>query len=271
MSANLTLYIGASGLKTFAGAMSIVSDNVANAYTTGYKANHARFSDMVSGYMTTQGADAERQGCGSSLMGVATNFSQGPFLTTESWSDLAISGKGFFNLKQLSSDGSSTVGNTFYSRDGGFHVNKSGALVNNQGYAVLGSDGNMIKVEANPATPVYGSFSVTPEGIINGTPLAGGDPVTVGTLRISSFPNQDALVRQGNNLFLPSSESGAVIDGTANAGINGMIIESSLEGSNVDLASEMVDMIIYQSDYNANSKSVTTGTNMLDTVINMVR
>jgi flagellar hook protein FlgE len=271
MSANSTLYIGASGLKTYAGAMSIVSDNVANANTTGYKANHARFGDMVSGYLATQSTDTEREGCGSSLLGVATNFGQGPFMITESWSDLAISGKGFFNLKQLSADGSSTVGNTYYSRDGSFHVDKNGILANSQGYAVLGSDGNMIKVEANPATPVYSSFTVTADGKINGTPIAGGDPVTVGTLRISSFPNQDGLVRQGSNLFLPGSESGTVIDGTANAGINGSILESSIEGSNVDLASEMVDMIIYQADYNANSKSVTTGTNMLDTVINMVR
>jgi len=271
MSANSTLYIGASGLKTYAEAMSIVSDNVANANTTGYKANNARFGDMVSGYLSTQSSDTEREGCGSSLLGVATNFAQGSFLSKESWSDLAISGKGFFNVKQLSADGTSTVGNTCYTRDGSFHVSKYGALVNSQGYAVLGSDGNMIKVEADPTTPVYSSFSVTADGKINGTPIAGGDPVTVGTLRISSFPNQDGLVRQGTNLYLPGPESGTVIDGTANAGVNGSILDSYVEGSNVDLATEMVDMIIYQADYNANSKSVTTGNTMLETVINMVR
>jgi flagellar hook protein FlgE len=271
MSANSTLYIGASGLKTYAEAMSIVSDNVANANTTGYKANHARFGDMVSGYLSTQSTDAEREGCGSALLGVATNFAQGGFLSTESWSDLAISGKGFFNVKQLSDDGASTLGNTCYTRDGSFHVEDHGVLVNNQGFAVLGSDGNMIKVEADPANPVYSSFAITADGKINGTPLAGGDPVTVGTLRISSFPNQDGLIRQGTNLFLPGSESGTVIDGTANAGINGSILDGNIEGSNVDLATEMVDMIIYQADYNANSKSVTTGNTMLETVINMVR
>jgi flagellar hook protein FlgE len=271
MSANSTLYIGASGLRTFAGAMSIVSDNVANANTAGYKANHARFGDMVSGYLSTRSTDTEREGCGSALLGVATNFGQGPFLSTESWSDLAISGKGLFNVKELSADGTSTIGNTAYTRDGSFHVSKNGVLVNNQGYAVLGSDGNMIKVEANPATPVYSSFTVTEDGNINGVPIAGGDPVTVGTLRISSFPNQDGLVRQGANLFLPGSESGTAIDGTATANGMGSILDSNIEGSNVDLASEMVDMIVYQADYNANSKSITTGNTMLETVINMVR
>jgi flagellar hook protein FlgE len=269
MSANSTLYIGASGLKTYAEAMSIVSDNVANANTTGYKANHALFGDLVSGYLSTQSPDTEREGCGSSILGVATNFGQGSFLSTDSWSDLAISGKGFFNVKQLS--GGAPVGNPLYTRDGSFHVNKDGVLVNSQGYAVLGSDGNMIKVEADPATPVYSSFSVSTDGVITGTPIAGGDPVTVGTLRISSFPNQDGLIRQGANLFLPGAESGTAIDGTGNAGVNGSILDSNIEASNVDLASEMVNMIIYQADYNANSKSVTTGNTMLDTVINMVR
>jgi flagellar hook protein FlgE len=251
--------------------MSIVSDNVANANTTAFKANQPRFGDLVSGYISTQSIDTEREGCGSTLLGVSTNFSQGHFLTTESWSDLAISGKGFFNLKKLSADGASTTGNTYYTRDGNFHVNKNGVLINEQGYAVLGSDGNLIQVEADPAAPVYGSYAVTADGLINGTPIAGGAAVTIGTLRISSFPNENGMVRQGSNLFLPGQEAGTVIDGTANAGANGSILDSSLEGSNVDLASEMVNMIIFQSDYNANSKSVTTGTNMLDTVINMVR
>jgi flagellar hook protein FlgE len=270
MSANSTLYIGASGLKTYAEAMSIVSDNVANANTTGYKANRPRFGDLVSGYLSTQSTDTERQGSGSSLLGVETNFSQGSFLTTESWSDLAISGKGFFSVKQLGTDGASTTGNTYYTRDGSFHVSSLGYLVNGQGYAVLGSDGNMIKVD-DPTTPVYSSFGVSADGIINGIPIAGGAPVTVGTLRISSFPNQDSLIRQGGNLYQAGPESGTVIDGTANTGVNGMILDGNIEASNVDLATEMVDMIIYQADYNANSKSVTTGNAMLETVINMVR
>jgi flagellar hook protein FlgE len=270
MSISSSMYIGASGLKTYGDALSIVSDNVANANTTAFKANGALFGDLVSGYLSTGSTEVEREGSGSSLLGVSTNFSQGSFQSSDTWSDLAISGNGYFNVQKLSSDGTSVMGNIFYTRDGSFHANGKGILINTDGYAVLGSDGSMIQVD-DPATPVYSSFSISEDGVITGTPIAGGDPVTVGTLRVSSFPNQGALIRQGGNLYLSSSESGTVIDGTANAGVNGSISANNLEGSNVDLASEMVDMITYQAGYSANSKSITTGNTLLETVINLVR
>jgi flagellar hook protein FlgE len=275
MGVNATLYIGASGLQTFANAMSMVSDNIANANTAAFKGSHARFGDMVSSYLSTQSVDTDRAGCGSAILGVATNFAQGPLQGTDTWSDLSINGEGFFNVHMIDDTGNLvSTAQTYYTRDGSFHVDKTGFLVNNQGFAVLGMDGAPIKILDDVTNPTYTNFNTDASGQIFGTPVdpaVGVDPVLLGTVRLSKFPNQDGLVRQGANLFLTGPESGAVIDGTANAGGMGTIIDCNIEGSNVDLASEMVSMIIYQADFNANSKSVTTGNSMLDTVINMVR
>lgn len=286
MSVNATLYTGASGLKSFAEAMSIVSDNVANSNTTGYKANKALFGDLVSGYLSTQSSDLDREGSGSALLGISTNFGQGMFVSTDTWSNLALNGEGFFNVQMVDSTGNPVASApTCYTRDGSFHVDKNGFLVNSQGYAVLGGmgtfehgagdpGGNPIKIEADPANPVYTNYSITDDGRIFGMPVdptAIPDPVQIGTLRISKFTNQQGLVRQGSNLYLTGPESGAAINGMGNSGGNGALMDNNIEASNVDLASEMVNMIIYQADYNANSKSVTAGNTMLETVINMVR
>ena len=282
MGVNSTLYIGASGLRSFAEAMSMTSDNVANAGTTGYKASHARFGDMVSSYLSTQSVNNDREGSGSALLGVSTNFGQGPMLGTDTWSDLAINGQGFFNVQQLSSG--APVGNVYYTRDGSFRMDQNGYLVNSQGYAVLGYQGDTppatgdpggdpIQID-NPTAPAYKNYNITSDGRIWGTPIdptVGVDPILLGAIRVSSFPNQEGLVRQGANLYLQGSTSGAAINDQANAAGNGSLVDNNIESSNVDLATEMVDMIIYQADYNANSKSVTTGNTMVDTVINMVR
>lgn len=266
MGVSNSLYIGVTGLNSFGTAMSVVGDNVANANTTAFKSSTVRFGDMVSSYYGTMSNELEREGAGSGILGIDTNFAQGPTVTTSSWSDLAIQGNGFFNVQDPVS------GKIFYTRDGNFHVDKQGYLVNNQGLQVLDSGGAPIQVEPNPATPLYSSYSVDSFGQISGTPVAGGDPVPIGApIRITTFPNQGGLVRNGANLYSVSSESGAAVDGSANVGPCGPLIDYALEGSNVDLAKEMVNMIIYQADYNANSKTITTSSNMLETVVNMVR
>jgi len=273
MSVNSTMYIGTTGLTSFAQALSMTADNVANANTTGFKASHACFGDMVSSYLTTQGIDTDRAGAGSAIIGVATNFAQGSLSTTETWSDIAINGDGFFAVHKLIDGALDDTAQTYYTRDGGFHVNDEGLLVNNQGLAVLDSEGAAIPID-DPATPVYYNYNIDSDGQIWGTPIdpAGGTaPQSLGLIGLSTFPNQDGLIRQGANLYLPGPESGNVVTTTVAAKANVSIVDCSVEASNVDLATEMVNMIIYQADYNANSKSITTGSTMLDTVINMVR
>ena len=271
MGISNAMYIGVAGLNTFGSAMTVLSDNVANANTTGFKSSHVRFGDMVSSYYVTQSPDTDRQGSGSTIMGVSSDFSQGPIQTTSSWSDVAVNGEGFLNMRLLDSAGAAT-GATYYTRDGGLHMNSLGFLVNSTGYGVLDSAGAPIRVEATPATPVYTNYTIDANGQVKGTNIATGVITNIGApLRISTFPNQDGLIRHGSNLFQAGAEAGTAVDSVANTASTGQILSRSIESSNVDLANEMVTMIVYQADFNANSKSITVGDNMLNTVVNLIR
>jgi flagellar hook protein FlgE len=271
MGVSSALYIGVSGLNSFGSALAVVSDNVANANTTAFKSSSARFGDLVSSYYSTQSRDTDRAGAGSSILGISTDFGQGSIISTSDWTDLALNGEGFFSLRLLDATGAPT-GATSYTRDGSFSVDQNGYLVNSQGFGVLGSDGNPIRVEPDPAHPVNTNYIFDANGQLWGSPIAGGAAVTIGApLRISTFPNQDGLIRQGANRYSVGPETGTPVDSTANTAATGQILSRSLEGSNVDLASQMVNMIIYQADFNANSKSITTGDNMLNTVVNLIR
>jgi flagellar hook protein FlgE len=277
MGINSSLYIGVSGLNTFGSALAVVSDNVANANTTGFKGSSVRFGDMVSSFYATQSQDTDRAGAGSNILGIATNFSQGPIVGTSDWTDLAINGEGFFDMQMLDSSNAPT-GQIYYTRDGSFHVNAAGYLVNSQGYGVLDSTGAPLQAEPSPSNPQYTNYTFDASGQLRGTytrdigAFKAGDVTTIGgPLRISLFPNQDGLIRQGANLFSIGPEAGAPYNTVANTASTGQVLSRNIEGSNVDLASEMVNMIIYQADYNANSKSITTGDNMLNTVISLIR
>ncbi len=383
MSLSSAMYNGVSGLNSFSTALQATSDNVANTGTTAYKSNTLRFGDLVSSYYNTQSKDTDRRGAGSMVLGVATDMAQGPMVGTSSWSDMAINGPGYFTLAKALDDNGAVDSKIFYTRDGGFYMDKNGYLVNYQGYHVLGSNngrGVPIRVEANPTNPVYTNYSVDNTGQIwgyhvnpppatpmvnvgnvnasgtapahsghsypptGGTPLTGNygtlgidtdgnwtytldrtnpaviglangqtmtDTFTVNTIpptttpatqpitenitvnivgpddvttatwwdpqkiaypvQVVIFPNEGGLIRQGGNLFLPGPESKDAVDVTGNPALRGDIAGFSLESSNVDLAKEMVNMIIYQSSYSANTKSITTSRDMIDSTINLVR
>lgn len=259
------MYTGMTGLDSFGNAISIVSDNIANANTTGYKSNTALFGDLVCGYLATEYSNTKAQGAGSSLVGVETDFGTGPTLHTGTWSDVMLQGNGFFNVQNDN-------GQLFYTRDGSFTVNNQGYLVDQHGYQVIdATSGGAIQIEADPANPAYISYEIDKYGDIYGTLPNGAGRNQIGTLRISTFPNPQGLIRNGGNLYYPGSGAGAPVNGTASSGPCGSVASGAIEGSNVDLAAEMVNLILYQADYTANSKSIQTANNMLDTVVNMIR
>ena len=117
MAANM-MYTALAGLNTFNTALTVVSDNIANANTTGFKSNTADFGDLVSGLIATPNAsNTVAEGAGSTVLGVETDFSTGSEIQTGTWSDLMIQGGGFFAVQN------STSGATEYTRDGSFQVN----------------------------------------------------------------------------------------------------------------------------------------------------
>ncbi len=261
MGINSAMYNGVSGLNSFSTAISVVGDNVANSNTTAYKSNQVHFGDMVNQYLSLQSNDTESEGAGSMILGISTNYGQGLILNTSNWADLAIGGEGFFNVRDVLS------GRVYHTRDGSFHLDDQAFLVNMQGLRTQDINGADIQV-ANIQN--YVSFHVETDGWIYGVDNTGTE-VQIAQLGLSSFSNRDGLVRQGNNLYIAGPEVGQVFDNATTPAIFGQVLDYSLENSNVDLAKEMVDMIIYQASYNANSKTITTCKDMIDATINMVR
>ncbi|MGA2403223.1 MAG: flagellar hook basal-body protein [Syntrophobacteraceae bacterium] len=262
MSNNM-MYTAISGLDTFSSALSVISDNIANANTTAYKSNTLDFGDLVSGFLPTTNVHSTAQGVGSMVLGVTSDFGTGGQIQTGTWSNLMIQGNGFFCVQDP------TTKTDYYTRDGSFQLGADGYLEDMHGNQVLESDGKTpIQIEAKPATPVYSSYAIDKFGNVTGT-AASGTVTTIGQIGVTTFPNPNGLIRDGQNMYTPGSSAGAAILGTAGSGQAGPITSGTLEGSNVDLTTQMVDLITYQADYQANSKSVQTGNDLLQTVVNL--
>jgi flagellar hook protein FlgE len=262
MAANM-MYTALAGLNTFNTALSVVSDNIANANTTGWKSNTVDFGDLVSGLLPTADNNTTAQGVGSTVLGVTSDFTTGSEVQTGNWSDLMIQGNGFFAVQDP------TSGAISYTRDGSFEINQTGNLTDMNGNDVLETDLKTAIVIKNPAT--YTSFAVDKFGNLTGTDAA-GVITPLGQIGVTTFSNPNGLVREGNNDYTPGSSAGApTTPATAGTGQAGTIISGALEGSNVDLTAQMVNLINYQADYQANSKSIETGNTLLQTVVNLIR
>ena len=255
------LWNGVSGLRSFSTAMTVVSDNIANTGTTGFKANEIRFADLVSSSYSTISSYTDREGSGSRTFAILTDFAQGPIINTSNWSDLAINGEGFFKVQDP------TSGKIYYTRDGSFHLDKDGYIVTPMGMQLLDKDGNPISV-GNPQD--YASFSIDTSGKI--TAIKNDNTIEEkGQIGLFKFPDPNGLRRVGNNLWEITSLAGDEIAGNPGDNGFGTIMSFAIEGSNVDLSEELVNMIIYQANFNANSKVITTASDMLNTTVNMVR
>jgi flagellar hook protein FlgE len=260
MSDNM-MYTAIAGLNTFNEALSVVADNIANANTTGFKSNTVDFGDLVSGLIATSNNNTVAQGVGSTILGVTADFTTGSEIQTGTWSDLMIQGNGFFAVKD-------SGGATYYTRDGSFSINSSGVLSDANGNEVLDDTGAPITV-ANPSS--YVSFAVDKYGNLTGTDST-GTVTTLGTIGVTTFSNPNGLIRDGNNYYTPGANAGIQSSPfSADTGQAGQIISGALEDSNVDLTAQMVNLIDYQADYQANSKSITTDNEMIQTITNLIR
>jgi len=217
---------------------------------------------MVSNYYASGTSTGDKIGAGSYVQGTLKNFTQGSINSTGDWTDVALNGDGFFSVAQTA--GSTTE---YYTRDGNFRLNSDGYLVNTEGYQVLGINGNAIQVD----TATYSDLYIDSTGEIFGTNKTSGVVESLGvTLKITQFDNQDGLIRQGSNLYTAGGNVGTATN-NATGTVDALVKDSALEASNTDLSSEMVYLIIYQADYNANAKTISTANDMLSTVVNLIR
>jgi flagellar basal-body rod protein FlgG len=253
---NLALWAAKTGLDAQNTQMAVISNNLANANTTGYKASRAAFQDLVYQNILQVGAQSTQNtqystglslGTGVKIAATEKNFLQGSVLQTGGSLDLSVTGAGFFQITMP--DGSLS-----YTRDGSFSLDSQGNVVNSSGYPI--SPAITVPISAQSVTVgADGSVSITTAGSAKAT--------TVGQIQLATFINVQGLQPTGNNLLVESGASGAPQVGSPNTNGLGSLQQGSLETSNVNTVTELVNMIECQRAYEMNSKAISTTDQML--------
>ena len=236
--------------------MDTISNNLANVNTTGFKKGRAEFEDLLYQTINQAGTNSSstntipsgiQLGVGAKLTSVKQQYSMGNLRQTGNRFDMAIEGDGFFRVTMP--DG--TLG---YTRDGSFTTDQNGSLVNAQGYLM----DPQITIPQDTL-----SVTIAPDGTVSVTQTGQSQPQQVGQITLSHFINPNGLNQIGRNLLQPTLASGDAIDGTPGLDGLGTVAQGFLETSNVDVAEEMVNMIIGQRAYEANTKTIQTVDAML--------
>ncbi|MDQ0045424.1 flagellar basal-body rod protein FlgG [Variovorax boronicumulans] len=250
------LYISATGLQAQQLNVDTIANNLANVNTTGFKKGKVGFSDLMvreAGRLQPSQEEAgilgagNRLGAGVGIASVSKLFDMGDLKKTESAWDLAIQGEGF--LEVTMPDGSSA-----YTRGGTFKSNKDGLLATSGGYAL----------KANVAVPDNAQrLQIDSDGRVRVEVAGQGTPVEIGQLDLVRFTSPAALMPQGDNLYRSSTGSGDAIAGKAAEDGMGSFAQGFLEGSNVKLNEEMVNLMVAQRVYEANVKVMQASDEML--------
>ncbi len=258
---NPALWIAKTGLDGQQTRMSVVSNNLANVNTTGFKRDRAVFEDLIYQTIRQPGASSSQDtelpsgltlGTGVRVVSTEKLHTQGNLSQTSNELDMAIQGRGFFEV--LLPDGSSA-----YTRDGGFQLDSQGQMVTASGYLLQPG----ITVPANTIKITIGT-----DGTITALSAGNAAPTQIGSVQLVDFVNPTGLQARGENLFTETISSGTPQPGTP--GLNGLgsVIQGALETSNVNVVEEMVNMIETQRAYEINSKAIETADEMLRFVTN---
>jgi flagellar basal-body rod protein FlgG len=251
-----SLWISKTGLEAQQTNMDVISNNLANVSTNGFKRGRAVFEYLLYQTLRQPGAQSSQQTqlptglqLGTGVRPVATEriFTQGNLQLTSNPLDMAINGQGFFQV--LLPDGT-----TAYTRDGQFHSDSQGALVTSGGYHVQPA----ITIPANSL-----SVTVARDGTVSVTRAGSTTPTTVGTIQLVNFVNAAGLQSMGENMYLETAASGTANTNTPGTNGLGLLQQGYVETSNVNVVEELVNMIQTQRAYEINSKSIQTADQML--------
>ncbi|HEY0913907.1 MAG TPA: flagellar basal-body rod protein FlgG [Solimonas sp.] len=254
-----SLWVAKTGLDAQQTRMTVISNNLANVNTTGFKKGRAAFEDLMyqtvkqAGGATTQQTEAPsglNLGTGVRVVATEKMFTQGNMLQTGNGLDAAVNGRGFFQVTMPD-------GSTAYTRDGSFQVSSQGELVTSSGYPIQPG----ITLPENAQNVTIGA-----DGTVSVTVPGQAAPQQVGQILIADFINPAGLQPKGENLYTETAASGSPQSGAP--GLNGLgnIQQGSLESSNVNVVEELVNMIETQRAYEMNSKAISTADQMLQYV-----
>jgi flagellar basal-body rod protein FlgG len=253
---NLALWAAKTGLDAQNTQMSVIANNLANTNTTGFKSDRAAFQDLMYQNVQQVGAQSTQNtqystgltlGTGVRIAATEKNYTQGSVLQTQGNLDMSITGLGFFQITMPD-------GQISYTRDGSFSMDAQGNVVTASGYPISPA----ITIPANAQ-----SVSVGTDGTVSVTTAGSPKPTSVGQIQLASFINVQGLQPTGNNLLAESAASGAPQVGTPGTGGLGTLASGSLETSNVNTVTELVNMIQCQRAYEMNSKAISTTDQML--------
>lgn len=259
------LYTAATGMAAQELNVQVISNNIANMRTTGYKKQRAAFQDLIYDHVRRVGAQASDQGTvlpvgvdiggGVKTVGTPRLMTQGTLSPTGGDLDLAVRGEGFFKIQM-------TDGSFAYTRDGTFTMDAQGRIVTSQG---------------NPVQPTItvpqasSGLTVNAQGQVSVTVPGSTTPTILGQIGLTRFINKAGLNSIGDNLFTDTPASGAPLDGIANADGFGDLQQGNLEQANVEVVSEISDLIAAQRAYEMNAKVISAADQMLQSTSNMFR
>ncbi len=253
---NQALWVAKTGLDAQQTRLSVISNNLANVATTGFKQGRAVFEDLLYQNVRQVGAQTSEDsrlpsglmlGTGTRVVATEKIHTQGNLENTGKSLDVAIDGKGYFPI--LLPDGTQA-----YTRDGSFMVSDQGQMVTASGYTL--QPGITLPQDVL-------SVSIGTDGVVSVQQSGSASPVQVGSIQLASFINPTGLQPIGENLYVESAASGAAQEGTPGQTGLGRLRQGSLEGSNVNIVEEMVSMIETQRAYEMNSKLIATADGML--------
>ena len=251
------LYIASTGMSAQERNVEVISNNIANMRTTGFKRQRAEFEDLLYQQITRAGSSTSDQGTmvpadleiGSGVRTVSTPrvMSQGSINATERELDVAVRGEGFF-MVQLPD------GRTAYTRDGSFERSPEGEIVTSSGYAI------------DPGIAIPGtasSIAIAPNGMVSAYLHNDSVPTDMGQLQLARFVNKSGLESLGDNLFLETAASGPAQVGIPNADGVGNLLQGYLEMSNVNSVTEIADLIAAQRAYEMNARVISGADEMM--------
>ncbi|MGI2258616.1 flagellar basal-body rod protein FlgG [Shewanella sp. GXUN23E] len=250
------LWVSKTGLTAQDVKMTTIANNLANVNTTGFKRDRVAFNDLFYQTQRQPGGQVDelnqlpaglQLGTGTRVAGTQKVFTGGDIMTTNQQLDLAIEGQGFFQVEEPNGD-------LAYSRDGQFYRNADGLMVTSQGLPLVPN----IEIPEDALT-----ITIATDGIVTAQLAGQSDAQELGQITLAHFTNPAGLEARGNNLYRETDASGAAIEGVPGDEALGQLRQGALEGANVNVVEEMVEMISTQRAYEMNAKVVSASDDML--------
>jgi flagellar hook protein FlgE len=268
----MSYYTSLSGLRNAQTELNVISNNLANAETAGFKKSNVNFADIVGGSTYTN--SKTQVGLGSVTQSIDQDFSNGGQNSTGSALDLMVNGNGFFTVQNPS------TGQMLYTRNGNFHTDGTGNIIDvdgnnvqvlaydatNNTYATTPSNATL--PTTNAAGAAYTGVQVKADGSIFAS-YTDGSTTDIGKVALANFVSPTGLQQMGSQRWEVTGLSGPATYSVPDTGATGSILSGTLETSNVDTATEMVGLITAQRYFQANAKAIDTNTQISDAVINL--